>query len=131
MKRAFSLPGAAVCLCVFVMATAAVLAGSIEVRQSIVANNSGPVADGMVTVEIRNTTGASIRNVDLRLLQPHGDALPKGVIQFGSVDAGKTKAASTAIVLRATGDEPFLWQVDYDDATGHHAENVRGEQSNQ
>jgi hypothetical protein len=74
-----------------------------------------------VQLDVRNITRGDLRNVDLRLATPSSASLVKGVVQLGTVPAGQARVARAQIVFRS-GSTPLVWNVDYDDASGHHTD---------
>lgn len=122
MKRSTRfLVGAAMALTLSLVVHAA---NAVRIHQSWLPSDPSS-SEQIVRLDVRNITPGDLQNVALRLATPDSAALARGVVQVGTVPAGQARVA-TAQVLVKSGSSPLVWNVDYDDASGHHRDVVAG-----
>ncbi len=104
------------------MATEFSVTTNLEIKEAV-----GNQVMGNVTADVLNMSGSTIRNVDLRLANPGGMTVEKGVLQFGRIPSDDVK--TTTKLFNADQEfvdsgEPVIWRLDYDDANGNHQQEI-------
>ena len=98
-------------------------AADLDIHYSIInSHNTGHGVQGLIEVRVVNTSQQAVRNVDLRLAQPGGNAIDKGAFQFGTIPARQTRVQVGRFVFggqTVQSGKPILWRVDYDDSARH------------